>query len=235
MKKPNFSYENKLWKDGFKFVAGVDEVGRGCFAGPVVAGCVCFDNTIKVPKEIYVNDSKKVSAKKRIIADIWIRENALSWGIGESSVAEINRLGMGKATKVAFRRAVSKTNQRFHKKIEYLLIDAFYIPHTKGFPIRRKSARNNHELKDTKARQLAIVNGDEKSLSIAAGSIIAKVYRDNLMEKMGSKKKYKKYGWALNKGYATEIHRNAIIKFGKTYYHRKKFIETFEKNLASKS
>jgi len=210
-------------------------VGRGCFAGPVVVGCVCFSKSIKIPREIYINDSKKVSAKRRVLADIWIRENALSWGIGEATVSEINRLGMGKATKIAFRRAISKVNQRFHRKIEYLLIDAFYIPNTKGFPIRRKVARKNHKLKDGRARQLAIVNGDEKSLSIAAGSILAKVYRDNLMEKVGKRNKYKKYGWVQNKGYATKRHQDAILKYGKTFYHRKQFIETFEKNLALKN
>ncbi len=220
MKTSNFSFENKLWKLGYKVVAGVDEVGRGCFAGPVVAGCVVFPKILNTRYHIPVriDDSKKLSPRQREKAAEWIKRNALSWGIGESSTALINRIGMGKATKAAFRKAIAAANKEVGKwkksHIDFLLIDAFYIPYVKG--LRRKN-------------QKAIINGDEKSISIAAASIIAKVYRDNLMRKLQNSKnpKFKVYGWGRNKGYGTREHQNAIKKYGITRYHRKQFVETF--------
>jgi ribonuclease HII len=242
MKIPNFKYERQLWNCGLKYVAGVDEVGRGCFAGPVVASAVAFapqstkDLKLKTEKEnIFIDDSKKVTKLRRERAAKWIKENALAWGIGETSAAAINRLGMAKATKMAFRRAVADANRRRHKRIQFLLVDAFYIPYLRGFPRQRKSAKGNKNAKDSRARQLAIVNGDEKSLSIAAASIIAKVYRDSLMEKIGNRARYKKYDWVSNKGYATKVHREAILKYGTIGYHRKQFVESFLLNSKTKS
>jgi ribonuclease HII len=233
MKYPNFSFEKRLWKKGFKFIAGVDEVGRGSFAGPVVVGCVVFNKGIKVPKDVVINDSKKLTEKRRIASDEWIRKNALTYAVGEVSASVINRVGMADATKTAFRRAVANTNNRSGSSIDYLLIDAFYIPHTRGFPIRRKKARKNHKLSDSRARQLAIVNGDEKSLSIAAASIIAKIYRDKLMKRLAKRPSYRKYVWDRNKGYATKEHISAIKRYGITSYHRKAFIETYYRNRRS--
>lgn len=234
MKYPNFYYEKRLWKKGFKIVAGVDEVGRGCFAGPIVAAAVAFtpaicDMLYEIRDTIKIDDSKKLTERQRIITNKWIKENAATWGIGEASVAEINRLGMARATRSAFRRAVAKANIRAHARIDFLLIDAFYIPYIRGFPMRRKYIRKKHKLRDSRARQLAIVNGDEKSFSIAAASIIAKVYRDRLMEKLGKRKNFQKFTWGQNKGYGTKAHREAILKYGTTRYHRKQFVETFYK------
>lgn len=219
MSSPNFFFEKKLWKKGIKYVVGMDEVGRGCFAGSVVVGCVCFSKGIIIPKDIYINDSKKVTKKRREIASVWIKENVETWGMGEASVSEINRLGMGKATKVAFRRAVGNANKRLHKRIQYLLIDAFYIPYLRGFPIYKNSSKKGY--------QMPIVNGDEKSISIAAASIIAKVYRDEIMERIGNRKIYKKYDWINNKGYATKKHQKAILRYGTVKHHRRQFINTF--------
>ena len=184
MTLPNFSFEKRLWKRRYKFVAGLDEVGRGCFAGPVVASAVSFammaDSQWLIVKKdlkalnIRIDDSKKLTRKRRGLADSWIRENAVTWGVGEASVAEINRLGIVKATNIAFRRAIGSANRRLHFRIQYLLIDAFYIPYTRDYPIGGYLPENS--------RQMAIVNGDEKSLSIAAASIVAKVYRDLLMD-----------------------------------------------------
>jgi ribonuclease HII len=236
---PDFRYERQLWKKKFKFVAGVDEVGRGCFAGPIVASAVALApmTNVQFPiinedrDEIYINDSKKLTARQREIAEKWIKENAVMWGVGETSVAEINRFGMAKATNMAFRRAVGAANRRLHERIEYLLIDAFYIPYTRGFPAGRKLTKNHkNKVKHTdKSRQLAINNGDEKSVSIAAASIVAKVYRDSLMRKVGARRPYRKYDWMSNKGYATEIHREAILRHGISRHHRKQFVETFLK------
>ncbi|MBI3443260.1 ribonuclease HII [Candidatus Woesebacteria bacterium] len=206
-KLPDFLFEAKLWKEGFRIVAGVDEVGRGCFAGPIVAGCVIFSAMKQFNNgTIIINDSKKLKPRQREIAEKWIKENCLAWGIGEASVAEINRFGIKKASEIAFRQAIANCKTI----VDYLLIDAFYIPFVRG--LGRKS-------------QLAIIDGDEKSISIAAASVIAKVYRDKLMASLNSK--YNKFGWGRNKGYGTREHQEAIKKYGITKYHRKVFVNSF--------
>lgn len=224
---PNLSFENKLWKKGFKFIAGLDEVGRGSFAGPVVAGCVVFRFNTKIPKEIVVNDSKELTSRKREIASKWIKKNALTWGTGEVSVGAINRIGISKATQMAFRRAIENANTRLQRRIDYLLIDALFVPYVRGLPMKRKAAKKNPKLRDTRARQLAIVKGDQKSISIAAASIVAKVHRDCLMKSLGEKSRYIRYGWVKNKGYGTKEHGSAIRKFGMSKYHRKQYVKTF--------
>ena len=210
---PDFGYEKNLWKKGFSAIGGIDEVGRGSFAGPVVAGCVVFSKKLSDLKAIknsgvVINDSKKLTPGAREKADKWIRENALTWGIGEASVSAINRLGIKKATETAFRRAIKYADKK-GTDIDFLLIDAFYIPYVKG--LRRKN-------------QKAIIKGDAKSISIAAASIIAKVYRDKLMVKLSKDRKYKKYGWEKNKGYGTKDHREAIKTYGTTKLHRRDFV-----------
>jgi len=214
-KKPNLSFEKKLWRKGYKFVAGVDEVGRGCFAGPVVAGAVVFapNSKFQFPissseNKIWINDSKKLTPRQRESASEWIKQNAMAWGIGEAPASLINRIGMGKATKVAFRRAISSCRSK--SRIDFLLIDAFYIPWVSG--LRRKN-------------QKAIIDGDEKSVTIGAASIIAKVYRDKLMRELS--RKHPSYGWGRNKGYGTREHRLAIRKNGVTRFHRRVFVQTF--------
>lgn len=250
-KLPDFRYEKAPWKAGFNYVGGIDEVGRGSFAGPVVAGCVVFSNSKRVlplgsptafppankrdglasfvppasrhPFAIethpsgacLINDSKKLNARQREAADKWIRKNALAFGIGQASVSQINRLGIKKATEIAFRKAIKNST----RGVEFLLIDAFFIPYVKG--LRRKN-------------QKAIVKGDEKSISIAAASIIAKVYRDKLMADLGKKRQFKKYKWDENKGYGTLAHRRAILKYGISRHHRRQFVETWEKGIKSK-
>lgn len=223
---PNFKIEKKLWKS-FVFVAGVDEVGRGCFAGPVVAGSVIFKKHSEVPENVRIDDSKKLTSRQRETANNWIKENAASWGIGEVTTSVINRLGMAKATKMAFRKAVSEARKRLGKSIDYLLIDAFFIPYVRQLPTRRKKDKKGHFLKNPKGKQMAIVDGDEKSLSIAAASIIAKVHRDKMMQRLGKRPKFKKYGWGRNKGYGTKEHQLAIKKYGITRYHRKVFVRNF--------
>lgn len=220
MTSADFYFENKHWKNGLENVAGVDEVGRGSFAGPVVASAVVFSPQYEIGIRndelgIRIDDSKKLTRLQREKADIWIRQNAITWGIGEASAKIINRLGMTGATNIAFRKAVKVANITLVNKISYLLIDAYFIPYIRGIP---------------RSHQHAIINGDEKSYSIAAASIVAKVYRDALMEKIGSRRSYKKYKWALNKGYGTNHHREAILKYGTTGYHREQFVNTFLSN-----
>lgn len=134
---------------------------------------------------------------------------------------------MGKATKVAFRRAISQARKKFAFPIDFLLIDAFFIPYIPGLPARRRKNKKGRYRKGAKGRQLAIVNGDAKSISIAAASIIAKVERDKFMLSLSKRSKLKKYGWGRNKGYGTREHQAAIKKYGQTSYHRKGFVETW--------
>lgn len=216
---PNFHFENRLRKLGYKFIAGVDEVGRGCFAGPVVAAAVAFAPNSnfeflisnKFSNKIIINDSKKLTARQRERSSFWIKKHAFCYGIGWASVAQINKLGIKKASEIVFRKAIKNCGV----EINYLLIDAFYIPYVKG--LRRRN-------------QEPIIKGDTKSISIAAASIIAKVYRDKLMTDLGKKPKFRRYKWAKNKGYGTLEHRKAIKKYGLTRYHRKQFVETWIRN-----
>ena len=215
MTLPDYFFEKKLYKKGYRCIAGVDEVGRGCFAGSVVAaGVILNSGALPLDRSIVVNDSKRLTPMARERASYWIKRNALCYGIGWATVAQINKLGIKKATEIAFRKAIA----RCKLKIDYLLIDAFYIPYVKG--LRRKN-------------QKAIVKGDTKSISIAAASVIAKVYRDDLMRKLGNEPKYRKYGWGRNKGYGTLRHRKAIKKYGLTRLHRKQFVATWLKNSSS--
>jgi len=230
MLQPNFSIEKSLWKRGYKYVAGADEVGRGAFAGPVVAACVVFPQNTKYQSQntvVKIDDSKKLSPGQRGLADVWIRRNVLVWGVGETSVSVINRQGMARATKTAFRKAIKSAKAKLAKKkakLDYLLIDAFFIPYVPGLPTKRRKNKKGRYLKNARGKQLAVVNGDEKIFSVAAASIIAKVYRDKLMLRLAMK--YPVYGWEKNKGYGTKEHQNSILKYGVTKYHRKQFVNT---------
>lgn len=164
--------------------------------------------------DIVINDSKKLTSKQREISAEWIKKNCLTWGIGVGSVNEINKLGIKKATDKAFRRAIKSCNSKLiiqkSKLIECLLVDAFYIPNVKGI---------------CRARQSPIIKGDSKSISIAAASIIAKVYRDQYMEILS--RNFMNYLWVRNKGYGTKSHQQAILKYGVTKHHRDQFVKTF--------
>ncbi len=197
MIKPTFDEEKLLWNEGITHVAGVDEVGRGCFAGPVVTAAVIMPQDFTATNEI--NDSKLLSAKKREKLATLIKEYALAYAIAEVSVAVINEIGIGKATQQAFHLAIIQLSV----PPEFILMDAFYI--------------------QTIAREIQkpIIHGDQKSISIAAASIIAKVYRDELMKQLHEQ--YPLYDFATNKGYGTKKHREAIKQFGLCDLHRKSF------------
>ncbi len=215
---PCLSVEKKLWTRGYKNIVGLDEVGRGALAGPVVCAGVVFPSEKNLEGKsrrlgIRVNDSKKLTAGQREDADAWIRKNALAVSVSSISAKKIDKVGISKATYSGFRRAVKGTNEKLHTPVNFILIDAFYIPYLRTFPLLPK-----------KRRQLAIIDGDAKSFTIAAASIVAKVYRDNLMKRLGQKAKYKKYAWERNKGYGTKSHQESIKKYGLTGYHRKSFL-----------
>lgn len=218
MHLPNFSFEKKLWRDGYRYVVGLDEVGRGAFAGPVVTAGVVMprqmtNSKFQIPNEVKINDSKKLTARQREVAEKWIRENALAVSIAAISAKRIDRGGIVRATHSGFRRVVKSIQEQLGRPVNFILIDAFYIPYLRAFPLVRKSRR-----------QLAVTHGDAKSFTIAAASIVAKVYRDGLMTGLSEQSKYKKYGWERNKGYGTKAHQKAIKKYGLTGYHRKSFV-----------
>lgn len=192
-------FENSLWSQGYKNICGVDEVGRGAFAGPLVAGAVIIKKEISLPDKIIIRDSKKMTALQRDKSSEFIKNNFV-FGLGEASVEEINSFGIMPATYLAFERAISNLKVQ----IDYLLLDAFALP---SF--------------DTQ-KQKAITKGDSLSISIAAASIVAKVYRDNLMQVLSSK--FECYDWYSNKGYGTQKHREAIIKHGTCEHHRRDFV-----------
>lgn len=193
------------------FIAGADEVGRGAFAGPVVAACVVFPDTFcaeDVPDGIRIYDSKKLTALQREKASLWIQRNAVAWAVGEGSVQMINEEGIVPATYFAFRSSVQSTLSKGEVNVEKLLVDGYKIP------------RVNHFSDD---QQEAIVKGDQLSIHISAASIVAKVYRDSLMEKLSISEKHTPYAWNINKGYGTKQHREAIQMYGITDHHRKLF------------
>ena len=232
-KFPNFYYEKLVLKKGHILIAGLDEAGRGSLAGPLVCAAAVFrGNFSEIVKQaskdgIRINDSKKLTEGERKKAYSWIRKNAFSFGVGVSSVSEINRYGIAKATFSGFRRAIREVEKRALRRVNFILVDAFYVPYIDGIRMPKKTIRKaNRKTKKVKIEggQLAIIHGDEKSFSIAAASIIAKVYRDRLMKKMSRLAAYKKYNWEKNKGYGTSDHLLALKKFGLTKEHRPSFI-----------
>jgi ribonuclease HII len=194
---PTLEEEQKLWDKGYKYVCGVDEVGRGCFAGPVVVGAVIFPVGCGLIEG--VADSKLLKASKRDILAPKIKENALSWSIAEVGVEVINEVGIGRATQLAFMEAVKNLST----PPDFVLIDAFYISDL------------------IREIQKPLKDGDKISYSISAASIIAKVYRDTLMENLH--KDYPDYNFAKHKGYGTKEHREAIRNYGLTELHRTSF------------
>lgn len=205
---PDFSFEEKYWSQNYAFVVGVDEVGRGSLAGPLVAAAVVFDSsTINNIKSFGIDDSKRLTSKKRKDLSEKIKEVAISWVIAESSVDCINEMGIVGANYLAMENAVEKLKKKISDSY-FILVDGYQIKNREG-----KNLQN----------QLSLVKGDQRSISIAAASIIAKVYRDDLMTKLA--KEYSMYDWQKNKGYGTKFHLDAIKKFGATIHHRKDFID----------
>lgn len=202
---PDFAFEQELREKGIRIVAGADEVGRGAFAGPVVSASVIFEKGTVIPDSLVIRDSKKMTSAQRGKSVLWLKNNSY-WAVGEATVTEINRFGVATATQMAFRRALKMLSR--NSKIDWLVSDAFYINNVRGLP---------------KTKQTPIIHGDGKSLTIAAASIIAKVYRDDLMINLSQK--FKNYFWEQNKGYGTSVHRMAIKTHGACRHHRTLFVK----------
>ena len=175
--------------------AGVDEVGRGCLAGPVFAAAVILNNNINIKD---IKDSKKIPFKRRILLSKYIKKNSV-YAVGMASVKEINKINILNASLLSMQRALKKLK----RKPSVAFIDGPFAP--KNVNIKCKT----------------FIKGDEKIICIAAASIVAKATRDLFMIKLA--KKYPKYGWNKNFGYGTTNHLQGLKKYGITKHHRKKF------------
>ncbi|MEG3270831.1 ribonuclease HII [Streptococcus suis] len=188
------SYEKALYDNGVEFIAGIDEVGRGPLAGPVVAAAVILPKGCKIR---YLNDSKKIPKSKHESIYQEVMERAVAVGVGIKDAAVIDQVNIYEATKLAMLEALGQLSQ----EPEYLLIDAMKL--------------------DTPIPQTSIIKGDANSLSIAAASIVAKVTRDKMMADYD--KEFSGYGFAKNAGYGTAEHLDGLNKLGITTIHRKTF------------
>lgn len=191
-----FDFEDQARSEGFRFIAGVDEVGRGCLAGPVVAAACILDPENPVPAGL--NDSKRLTAQQRERIAAELRENAVAFAIGAVEADEIDRINILEAT----RKAMSLAIAALPSAADFLLIDAL-------------------QLKDLRVPQKAIIKGDATSYSIAAASVIAKTYRDGLMCKYDAE--YPEYGFAGHKGYGAASHLEALRRHGPCPLHRRSF------------
>ena len=178
-----------------KKIAGVDEVGRGCLAGPVFAAAVILNNNINTKG---IKDSKKISFKNKMILSRYIKKNS-TFAIAFASVEEIDKLNILNASLLSMKRALNKLS----KKPSMIYIDGIFAP------------------KNLKIKYKTFIKGDEKIISIAAASIVAKATRDQFMIKLG--KNFPEYKWNKNFGYGTAEHLESLKKYGITNHHRKKF------------
>ena len=194
---PTLEFEILLWKAGFTRIAGIDEAGRGAWAGPVVAAAVILPANPSLTTTLNkVRDSKLMTPAARETWSVVIKDCAIGWGVGLASSGEIDARGIVPATKLAATRALNGLNPDY-LMTDYLLFREIDLPQT------------------------ALVKGDQRSLSIAAASVLAKTFRDEYMNKLHDD--YPVYNWNKNKGYATSYHREAISMYGITPYHRRSF------------
>lgn len=192
-------YELELWGNKIEYIAGVDECGRGPWAGNVVAAAVIMPKDVKIER---LTDSKKLpKSEHKQFAEL-VKEKALAWCIAEASIEEIDEINIKKASQLAMKRAI----EGLKIKPEYLLIDGT-------------------EVIASDIPQKSIIKGDFNSHSISAASIIAKVYRDEQMAEF-DKEFDNRYGWATNAGYQSKSHVDACKKYGLTKYHRKSWKTT---------
>jgi ribonuclease HII len=194
---PTLEFEQSLWNDGFTHIAGIDEAGRGAWAGPVCAAAVVLPPNPSLTQTLHqVRDSKLMTPPEREVWAPRIREVAMGWGVGFASAQEIDALGIVPATKLAATRAMESLYP------DYLLTDALLF-------------------REIELPQTALIKGDQRSLSVAAASVLAKTSRDALMRALDGQ--YPGYGFARHKGYGTYIHREVIQRLGACEIHRMSF------------
>ncbi len=190
-----YELEHQLWNEGITRVMGLDEVGRGCLAGPVVAAGVILDPCESIDG---INDSKQLSADERVRIAGLIKQKASYWTIRECTVSEIDEINIYWASVAAMEKCIYDCEEW----PEYLLVDGKQYPQ---IPVPGS----------------CVIKGDTKSASIAAASILAKVYRDELMHHLHEQLPY--YGWNSNVGYPTQKHYEGLQQYGATLYHRRSF------------
>lgn len=193
------AHERRLWNDGYERVAGLDEAGRGCLAGPVVAAAVVLPPDVEI---VPIRDSKSISEERRLEARALIEERAITYAIDQCSPEEIDELNILNAALQAMRRAAGACNP----EPEFLLIDG---------------NQWSRDLLEAPWPHETIVGGDAKSQSIAAASILAKTERDALMRELHEENP--QYGWDSNVGYPTQQHYDALESHGATSHHRQSF------------
>ena len=242
--RPSFETEIKLRSEGHALIAGVDEVGRGALAGPIVAAAVVFDVEKKFEGLNRIIDSKRLSKEDREDIEKIVRREAISIGIGSVEVSEIDKFGIGKANILAFDRALTNIEiscGRHCEKSSPKQSDASVIPDSIGDPQRDcHDYQNSLAMTDKVNNKVdyvlidgrnfrgfnykfsCIEKGESKSISIAAASIVAKVYRDNLMNELHVYNSI--YGFDTHKGYGAKSHIEAIKTHGPSIYHRKSFL-----------
>jgi ribonuclease HII len=191
-----YQYEKELWEEGITYIGGVDEVGRGPLNGPVVTACCVLPSDFVLEG---LNDSKKLTEKKRNTYFDYIKEHAICYAIGMCTPEEIDRYNIYEATKIAMKRAIEEVQKKV--PLQHVLIDAMPL---------------EIDLPTT-----SIIKGDAKSISIAAASVLAKVTRDTMMYELD--KKYPMYGYKDHKGYPTKKHIEAIQKYGLIEGYRKTY------------
>lgn len=194
-------FENELYDKGIEYIIGIDEVGRGCFAGPVTVGAVILPKNEYIK---YLNDSKKLSEKKRNIVNDNIIQKATDYVICSMTNNDIDEKGIRNCVLMLMRECVLYFVNKGYENI-HVLVDAETIP-------------------NIEVPQTAIIKGDSKSVSIAGASIIAKAYRNKLMKEMG--KIYTEYGFETNDGYGSTSHIDAIIQYGICPIHRKSYVKS---------
>ena len=197
IKLNNWEYENDLYSKGYKYIGGVDEVGRGPLIGNVVAACCVLPHDFKLDG---LTDSKKLSEKKRDEYYDYIIKNSIAYGIGKVSPEEIDEINIYEASRKAMMKAIEEVRKKIN--LEYVLVDAMPLP-------------------DLDIPHLPIIKGDLKSISISAASVIAKVTRDREMYELD--KKYPMYGFKNHKGYPTKKHIENIEKYGLIDGYRKTY------------
>ncbi len=197
---PSWKYEHKHWLSGKNVICGVDEVGRGALAGPVVVVAVVFKSEVEIV--LPIRDSKTLSRRQREKLAPEIKKMALAYSYGLQSAEQVDNLGIVKATHLAAVRAIESLNL----PIDFVLMDG-----------KQKITGYDDD------KQEAIVRGDQQSYSIAAASILAKVYRDQLM--FDFQKKYPEYGFETHVGYGTKRHIEAIKRYGLCPLHRRSFVK----------
>jgi ribonuclease HII len=193
---PNISFEKKLWNAGIEHVAGIDEAGRGALAGPVAAAAVILPPQPSIVEKLNgLKDSKQLTASQRVEWAEYLRSIALAWGIGFASHTEIDQQGIVPATRLAVQRALANSKIA----AQHLLLDYLFLP-------------------DDETPQTNLIKGDERSLSIAGASILAKTARDKLLIELESE--YPGYRFAQHKGYGTSQHLDALDRLGPSPIHR---------------